>query len=58
MKKENSNQYKVLFTEEFELCLDKIQQFFSEQGEGTLEWWFSKEDEIIDYIESNLSQSP
>jgi hypothetical protein len=58
MKKENRNQYKVLFTEEFELCLDNIQQFFSEQGEDTLEWWFSKEDEIIDYIESNLSQSP
>ena len=58
MKKENSNQYKVLFTEEFELCLDNIQQFFSEQGEDTLKWWFSKEDEIIDFIESNLSQSP
>ncbi|WML52278.1 type II toxin-antitoxin system RelE/ParE family toxin [Neobacillus sp. PS3-12] len=58
MKKENRNQYIVLFTEEFELCLDNIQQFFSEQGEDTLEWWFSKEDEIIDYIESNLSQSP
>jgi hypothetical protein len=58
MQKENSNHYKVLFTEEFELCLDKIQQFFSEQGEDTLEWWFLKEDEIIDYIESNLSQRP
>ena len=40
------------------MCLDSIQQFFSEQGEDTLEWWFSKEDEIIDYIELNLSQSP
>lgn len=42
MKKENNKNYKVLFTEEFGLCLDKIQQFFSEQGEESLEWWYSK----------------
>lgn len=48
----------MLFTEEFELCLDKIQQFFSDQGAETLKWWFSKENEIIDYIEVTLSRSP
>ncbi|GAA0319125.1 hypothetical protein GCM10008967_07070 [Bacillus carboniphilus] len=57
MKKENKK-YTVLFTEEFSLCLDYFQQFFSEQGEETLQWWYSKEDEIIDYIESYLSNNP
>lgn len=58
MKKENNKNYKVLFTEEFGLCLDKIQQFFSEQGEESLEWWYSKEDEILDYIDSLHSENP
>jgi plasmid stabilization system protein ParE len=58
MKKENNKGYKVLFTEEFELCLDKIQQFFFEQGEDTLQWWYSREDEIIEYIESHLAENP
>lgn len=58
MKKENINRYKVLFTKEVELCLDKIQQFFSEQGEEALQWWYSKEDEIIEYIENHLSENP
>ncbi|WP_078429803.1 type II toxin-antitoxin system RelE/ParE family toxin [Alkalihalobacterium alkalinitrilicum] len=56
MKKENH--FKVSFTEEFDLCLDNIQQFFAEQGEETLNWWYTKEDEIIDHIESNLSENP
>lgn len=43
MKKENIK-YKVLFTEEFDLCLDNIQQFFSEQGEETLQWWYLREE--------------
>ncbi|OIJ10866.1 hypothetical protein BKP35_13085 [Anaerobacillus arseniciselenatis] len=38
--------------------MDKIQQFFSNQSEETLKWWFSKEDEIIDYIELSLSKNP
>lgn len=58
MTKENSNHYIVLFTEEFEMCLDNIQQFFFEQGEEPLQWWFFKEDEIIDYIEKTLSTTP
>ncbi|WEG13404.1 type II toxin-antitoxin system RelE/ParE family toxin [Pullulanibacillus sp. KACC 23026] len=58
MKKENYKGFKVLFTEEFEWCLDKIQRFFSEQGEETLRWWYSREDEIIEYIETNLSENP
>lgn len=57
MKKENIK-YKVLFTEEFELCLDEIQQFFSEQGEETLQWWYLREDEIIEYIETHLTENP
>lgn len=56
MKKEN--EYKVLFTEEFDLCLDNIQQFFFEQGEETLLWWYAREDEIIEYIETHLSENP
>ena len=57
-KEENNKDYKVLFTEEFELCLDNIEQFFSEQGEETLQWWYLREDEIIEYIESHLSKNP
>lgn len=56
MNKENNFNYTVLFTEEFNLCLDKIQEFFLEQGDETLKWWYSKEDEIINYIESHLSE--
>lgn len=58
MNIENKKNYKVLFTEEFELCLDKIQEFFSEQGIETMHWWYTKEDVIIDYIESHLSENP
>ncbi|MDM5332946.1 hypothetical protein QUF56_06870 [Ureibacillus composti] len=38
--------------------MDNIQRFFSEQGEETLKWWYLKEDEIIDYIETRLSENP
>ena len=58
MRKENNTEFKVLFTEEFGLCLDNIQQFFTEQDEETLQWWYAREDEIIDYIESHLSKNP
>ncbi|OIJ16525.1 hypothetical protein BKP45_21215 [Anaerobacillus alkalidiazotrophicus] len=35
MVKENRSQFIVLFTEEFELCLDEIQQFFAKKsGDG------------------------
>lgn len=43
---------------EFEICLKYIQQFFSEQGEEPLQWWYSKEEEIIDYLETHLSKNP
>lgn len=58
MEKENKKQYNVFYTEEFEYCLDHIQQFFLEQGEETLQWWYSKEDELFEYIETNLSVTP
>ncbi|MCR2823797.1 type II toxin-antitoxin system RelE/ParE family toxin [Lederbergia panacisoli] len=58
MRKENYKAYKVLFTQEFEFCLDNVQQFFSEQGEETLHWWYLREDEIIEYIETHLSENP
>jgi len=58
MKREYEKPFTVLYTEEFELCLDKIQHFFSEQGDETLNWWYVKEDEIIDYIDDNLSSNP
>lgn len=57
MRKENEKPFEVRFTEEFDLCLDKIKEFFSDQGEETLQWWYGKEEEIIDYIESNLSEN-
>ncbi|MCM3568961.1 type II toxin-antitoxin system RelE/ParE family toxin [Neobacillus mesonae] len=56
MKKEN--EYTVLFTEEFDLCLENIEKFFSEQEEETLQWWYLREDEIINYIETHLSENP
>ena len=57
MKRDNKVPFEVRFTEEFDICLEKIQEFFSEQGEETLQWWYSREAEIIDYIESHLSEN-
>lgn len=47
MGKENNWNFSVYFTEEFNRCLDQIQDFFVEQGDDVLEWWFSKEDKMI-----------
>ena len=58
MDKENNQNFSVYFTEEFNKCLDQIQDFFAEQGEGVLEWWFSKEDNMIDEINRLLSSFP
>ncbi len=58
MREENNRSYSVHFTEEFNKCLDQIQDFFAEQGEDVLEWWFSKEDNMIDEIDSLLSSFP
>lgn len=48
MNKESDQNFSVYFTKEFNKCLDQIQAFFAEQGEDVLEWWFSKEDNMID----------
>ncbi|WP_222860477.1 hypothetical protein [Bacillus rubiinfantis] len=45
----------VHFTEEFNKCLDQIQTFFAEQGEDVLEWWYSKEDNMIDEMDVSLT---
>jgi plasmid stabilization system protein ParE len=58
MNKENKSHFKVIFTEEFSLCLDEIQVFFAEYDNETLEWWYLKEDENIDYIDNLLSENP
>lgn len=58
MSEEDNVIYEVQFTEEFNECLDRIQTFFSEQGSDVLEWWFNKEDEIIDHINILLSSNP
>ncbi|MDW0118694.1 hypothetical protein QTL97_17355 [Sporosarcina thermotolerans] len=58
MREENNQSYSVHFTEEFNRCLDQIQTFFAEHGEEVLEWWFSKEDYMIDEIDRLLSSFP
>lgn|SRR5699024_3850029 len=58
MNKESDQIYSVYFTKEFNNCLDQIQAFFAEQGEDVLEWWFSKEDNMIDEIDHLLSSFP
>lgn len=40
MNREDNHVFSIYFTEEFNKCLDKIQAFFSDQGEDVLEWWF------------------
>ena len=58
MNKESDQNFPVYFTKEFKNCLDQIQAFFAEQGEDVLEWWFSKEDNMIDEIDHLLSSFP
>lgn len=58
MTVENNRKFSVYFTEEFNNCLDQIQSFFAEQGEDVLEWWFGKEDNMIDEIDRLLSSFP
>ncbi|MFD2760780.1 type II toxin-antitoxin system RelE/ParE family toxin [Lentibacillus juripiscarius] len=55
---EDNRKFSVYFTEEFNKSLDQIQAFFSEQGEDVLEWWFTKEDNMIDEIDQLLSSFP
>ena len=58
MNKKSDQNFSVYFTKEFNKCLDQIQAFFAEQGEDVLEWWFSKEDNMIDEIDHLLSSFP
>src|SRR5690625_225503 len=58
MENESNRTFSVYFTEEFNKCLDQVQAFFAEQGEDVLEWWFSKEDNMIDEIDRLLSSFP
>jgi hypothetical protein len=58
MDKESNRNFSVYFTKEFNKCLDQIQAFFAEQGEDVLEWWFFKEDSMIDEINDLLSSFP
>lgn len=58
MTVEDNRKFSVYFTEEFNNCLDRIQAFFAEQGEDVLEWWFTREDSMIDEIDRLLSSFP
>lgn len=58
MDKESNMNFSVYFTEEFNKCLDQIQAFFAEQGDDVLEWWFTKEDNMIDELNHLLSSFP
>src|SRR5690625_7214359 len=58
MNKESDQKFSVYFTNEFNKCLDQIQAFFAEQGEDVLEWWFLKQDNMIDEIDHLLSSFP
>lgn len=57
MTKESDQIFPVYFTMEFNKCLDQIQIFFEEQGEEVLEWWFSKEDNMVYKIVSQPHSS-
>lgn len=58
MNKESDQNFSVYFTKEFNKCLNQIQAFFAEQGEDVLEWWVSKEDNMIDEIDHLLFSFP
>lgn len=58
MTKESNLGFSVYFTKEFNRCLNQIQAFFAEQGEDVLEWWFTREDNMIDEIDRLLSSFP
>jgi hypothetical protein len=58
VKSENNGKYQVVFAEEFRHCLINMEEFFSEQGSEHLEWWLSKEKEIIIHIDRLLSMNP
>lgn len=55
MPEEDNQPFGVVFKEEFDVCLDRIEEFFVEQGPEPLQWWYAKETEIIDHIERLLS---
>ncbi|WP_373233407.1 hypothetical protein [Cohnella sp.] len=58
MAGEHSRSFRVIFKAEFDICLNRIESFFEEQGPEPLEWWYIKEIEIINHIEEMLSSNP
>lgn len=49
MPEEDKRPFRIVFKGEFDMCLDRIAAFFSEQGLEPLQWWYDKEIEIIDH---------
>ena len=58
MPEEDKRPFRIVFKGEFDMCLDRIAAFFSEQGLEPLQWWYDKEIEIIDHIEHMLTFNP
>lgn len=58
MTEGDNRPFRIIFKDEFDLCLDGIENFFAEQGPEPLQWWYVKETEIIDYIERILAANP
>lgn len=58
MSEGNNQPFRIIFKDEFDLCLDRIENFFAEQGPEPLQWWYAKETEIIDHIERMLAFNP
>src|SRR5690625_4079006 len=58
MDKGSNRNLSVYFTEEFNKCLDQIQAVCAEQWEDFLEWWFTKEGNMIEESDHLLSSFP
>jgi hypothetical protein len=54
----DNRHFRIIFKDEFVLFLDRIEDFFAEQGTEPLQWWYDKETEIIDHIERILAANP
>lgn len=58
MTEGDNRSFRIIFKDEFDLCLDRIEEFFADQGPEPLQWWYDKETEIIDYLERILETNP
>jgi hypothetical protein len=58
LQTESNHNYDVVFTEEFDNCLIHIQDFFAEQGDETLNWWYLREEKLINHLDQLLSRYP